>query len=288
MNAENLKKLVNELTDIIAKERKTVGLILTFSVAIKLGFYVLEKQYLAVPANLDIVKSSIRPDEKEESPIYISENSSTALFPFYPATASYEELVQLGFSSKAANILINYRTKGGQFRTKEDVKKIYGVTTDLYQRVAPYILIQNETSSYSKEPSRVNKSEPKPIDINTASLDEWKALPGIGDYFAKKFVEKREGLGAYIDIAQIAELYRFPDSSFQKIKPYLNLKKGHILKININSAAEEELRKHPYILKWQADDILRHRPIYGLEDLYELKTYSDKTKNQFVGSYFEF
>ena len=288
MNAENLKKLVNELTDIIAKERKTVGLILTFSLAIKLGFYVLDNQYLAAPDNLEIVKSNLTPNDKGATTTFHSQNTTSSLFPFYPSTASHDDLVRLGFSAKAANILINYRKKGGQFRRKEDVKKIYGVSTELYQRLAPYILIHSEASSYSKESKSSTKSEPKPIDINTASLDEWKALPGIGDYFAKKIVEKREGLGAYIDIAQIAELYRFPDSSFQKIKPYLNLKKGRILKININSASEDELRKHPYILKWQADDILRHRPIYGLNDLYELKTYRDKTKNQFVGSYFEF
>jgi DNA uptake protein ComE-like DNA-binding protein len=288
MNAENLKKLVNELTDIIAKERKTVGLILTFSLAIKLGFYWLNNQYLAAPDNLEIVKSNLTPNDNGESATFHSQNTTSSLFPFYPATASHDELVLLGFSAKTANILINYRKKGGQFRSKEDVKKIYSVTPDLYHRLAPYILIQSEASSYSKESKSYTRAEPKPIDINTAGLDEWKALPGIGDYFAKKFIEKREGLGAYIDIAQIAELYRFPDSSFQKIKPYLNLKKGRILKININSASEDELRKHPYILKWQADDILRHRPIYGLNDLYELKTYRDKTKNQFVGSYFEF
>jgi DNA uptake protein ComE-like DNA-binding protein len=288
MNAENLKKLVNELTDIIAKERKTVGLILTFSLAIKLGFYWLNNQYLAAPDNLEIVKSNLTPNDNGESATFHSQNTTSSLFPFYPATASHDELVLLGFSAKTANILINYRKKGGQFRSKEDVKKIYSVTPDLYHRLAPYILIQSEASSYSKESKSYTRAEPKPIDINTAGLDEWKALPGIGDYFAKKFIEKREGLGAYIDIAQIAELYRFPDSSFQKIKPFLNLKKGRILKININTASEDELRKHPYILKWQADDILRHRPIYGLNDLYELNTYSDKTKNQFVGSYFEF
>jgi len=288
MNAENLKKLVNELTDIIAKERKTVGLILTFSLAIKLGFYWLNNQYLAAPDNLEIVKSNLTPNDNGESATFHSQNTTSSLFPFYPATASHDELVLLGFSAKTANILINYRKKGGQFRSKEDVKKIYSVTPDLYHRLAPYILIQSEASSYSKESKSYTRAEPKPIDINTAGLDEWKALPGIGDYFAKKFIEKREGLGAYIDIAQIAELFRFPDSSFQKIKPFLNLKKGRILKININTASEDELRKHPYILKWQADDILRHRPIYGINDLYELKTYSDKTKNQFVGSYFEF
>ena len=170
MNAEDLKKLVNELTDIIAKERKTVGLILTFSLAIKLGFYVLDNQYLAAPDNLEIVKSNLTPNDKGATTTFHSQNTTSSLFPFYPSTASHDDLVRLGFSAKAANILINYRKKGGQFRRKEDVKKIYGVSTELYQRLAPYILIQSEASSYSKESKSYTRAEPKPIDINTASL----------------------------------------------------------------------------------------------------------------------
>ena len=101
-------------------------------------------------------------------------------------------------------------------------------------------------------------------------------------------MDKRIGLGAFVDVEQIEEIYSLSDSTFQKIKPYLKLSKGSIKKININTANESELRQHPYILRWQADDILRNRPIYGLEDLHDLKTYSDKSKNKFVGYYFEF
>jgi hypothetical protein len=96
MNAENLKKLVNELTDIIAKERKTVGLILTFSLAIKLGFYWLNNQYLAAPDNLEIVKSNLTPNDNGESATFHSQNTTSSLFPFYPATASHDELCSIG------------------------------------------------------------------------------------------------------------------------------------------------------------------------------------------------
>lgn len=286
MDTENLKKLINELTDLISAERKVVFTFIGAAFLIKLGFWSLDSFYFSKGVELQFINS--------ESSTGAAVNSHSSafvegkLFPFEPATASREELISLGFSPKVADILINYRTKGGQFRTKSDVKKIYGVSPELYSRLEHYIIIQESTNSYDKYDNPKKSNTPQVIDINLATKDEWKSLPGIGEYFAQKFIDKRIGLGALVDIEQIAEVYNLPDSTFQKIKPYLKLSKGGIKKININTANESELRQHPYILRWQADDILRNRPIYGLEDLHDLKTYSDKAKNKFVGVYFEF
>jgi DNA uptake protein ComE-like DNA-binding protein len=286
MDTTNLKKFLNEITDIISAERKIVFSILLLAFAIKLGFYWYDSTYFSKLNSLNIVQSEGNNSLSEYS--HSNSSSSSELFSFDPSNVTQDELIRLGFSPKVAGILINYRTKGGQFRSKNDVKKIFGVTPELYDRIEPFILIKTSHSSFSTDNSTYTKKAPKPIDINSASLEDWKALPGIGDYFAQKFIEKRNGLGAFVNIEQIAEVYNLPDSTFQKIKPYLNLSKGSIRKININSAKEEDLRKHPYILRWQADDILKNRPIYGLEDLYDLKTYSDKSKNKFVDIYFEF
>ncbi|MFN9321741.1 MAG: helix-hairpin-helix domain-containing protein [Chitinophagales bacterium] len=286
MNTENLRQLVNELTDLIYIERKVVFTFISIAFFIKLGFYWMHSNCLSRIDDLRIVKSA---DIAKESKSYYSKGGSTMrLFPFYPASASQEELMELGFSARVANILINYRTKGGQFRSKQDVKKIYGVTPELYTRIEPYILLNSAANTFEKQNLSAENKMHTAIDVNFATKEEWKSLPGIGEYFATKLTEKREGLGAFIDLEQIAEVYNLPDSTFQKIKPLLRLTKGSIKKLNINTAKEEELRKHPYILRWQADDIMRHRPIYGLDDLYDLKTYKDKTKNKYVGIYFEF
>jgi DNA uptake protein ComE-like DNA-binding protein len=286
MDTENLKKFINELTDIISAERKIVLTFIGLAILIKFFFWGLDSFNNTHSKNLEFASIHSNPGKE----IYTSSDPSakTELFSFEPATASREELITLGFSPKVADILINYRTKGGQFRDKSDVKKIYGVTPELFTRLEPYIIIHERTNSYDKYDDSKKTNAPKVIDVNMASKEDWKSLPGIGDYFAQKFVEKRMGLGAYVQLEQIAEVYKLPDSTFQKIKPYLKLSKGSIKKININTAKEEELRQHPYILRWQADDILRNRPIYGLEDLYDLKTYSDREKHKYVHIYFEF
>ena len=286
MNTENLKQLLGELTDIILVERKVVFIFIFTAILIKLVFWGLNSRYFSESEELQFVHA-VNSDEVNVNSHY-SKSYEGKLFPFQPSTASREDLISLGFSPKVAAILINYRTKGGQFRNKSDVKKIYGVTPELYARIEPYIIVEESSNSFEKYDHTKKSNTPKVIDINLANKEEWKSLPGIGDYFAQKFMDKRIGLGAFVDVEQIEEIYNLSDSTFQKIKPYLKLSKGSIKKININTANESELRQHPYILKWQADDILRNRPIYGLEDLYDLKTYCDKSKNKFVGYYFEF
>lgn len=286
MDASNLKKLLNELTDIIYIERKIVFSFIGFALFVKLSFFFLHQR--DTEESQELILAQIEKDGDKDIEAKINHRSaSERLFPFNPATASYEDLIDLGFSPLLARRLINYRNKGGQFRTKEDVKKIYDLPLNFYLRIEPYIIC-NPIQTNHENGFHKSVKTPTIIDINSASIEEFKSLPGIGDYFAKKIIEKRTRLGAFIDIDQIAEIYRFPDTTFQKIKPFLTLRPAQIKKININRASEEELKNHPYILRWQAEDILKHRPIYGLDDLYDLNSFSDKSKNKYVGSYFDF
>lgn len=284
MNYENLKKLLNELTDIVYKERITVAFFLGISVIIKCAFYYLNQYNTNNIQNLTVVEWS-KDDIQKENEIP-KEIQSTHLVPFDPNIVSYEELIQLGFTPKNANTLLNYRNSGAKFYKKEDLKRVWGISPNFYSQLEPYIVISNNMSSSSSKKN--NGNTPTIIDINIANLEQWKSLPGIGDYFANKFISMRIKLGAFVSIEQIGETYGLADSTFIKIKPFLKITQGSIRKINVNEASAEEIRQHPYILKWQADDILKHRPIYGFDDLFELYTFKDKTKNKWVESYFEF
>jgi competence protein ComEA len=289
MNYENLRKFLNELTDIVYRERIVVTSFIVGVILIKTIFYFLNQHELSKIQDFSIVEAANAEgnnsaDNNSNSNIAIG----TSLFPFDPATASFEDLCKLGFPAKTANILINYRTKGGRFFKKEDVKKIYGVSPELYVRVSPYISIEQNDNFSGFSSKFETKKPPQIIDINSATVEQWKALPGIGDGYANKFVKMREGLGAFYTIDQIKETYGLADSTFQKINPYLKISKGSIKKINLNDASPEQIRNHPYILKWQADDILKHRPIYGIGDFWDLYTFKDKEKWKRIEPYLEF
>jgi DNA uptake protein ComE-like DNA-binding protein len=100
-------------------------------------------------------------------------------------------------------------------------------------------------------------------------------LYGIGNYYAQKIVETREKIGSYISIDQFRFVCRMPDSSFDKMKSRITLTPSVIKKININKASKEDLESHPFIAKWQVEDILKNRPIYGEADLLELYTFKN-------------
>jgi transcriptional accessory protein Tex/SPT6 len=52
--------------------------------------------------------------------------------------------LKLGFSERVADNILNYRNKGGKFREKGDMKRIYGFDTVLYKEIEDFILIKGK------------------------------------------------------------------------------------------------------------------------------------------------
>ena len=109
------------------------------------------------------------------------------------------------------------------------------------------------------------------IDINEADTAAFIALPGIGPKLASRIVNFRDKLGGFYAVDQVKETYGLPDSTFQKIRPYLQLN-GAPKKLNVNTATKDELNAHPYI-RWNlANAIVEYRNRHGnFKSLEELK-----------------
>ncbi|MCB0641829.1 MAG: helix-hairpin-helix domain-containing protein, partial [Phaeodactylibacter sp.] len=91
------------------------------------------------------------------------------LFAFDPNTASREQLLELGFPEKLANTMLNYRKKGGQFRKKADLQRIYGMQPELYERIAAYVAIAPPTVLATAKPAAfTDPPVPTAIDPNKA------------------------------------------------------------------------------------------------------------------------
>ncbi|MFK8007236.1 MAG: helix-hairpin-helix domain-containing protein [Saprospiraceae bacterium] len=197
---------------------------------------------------------------------------------FDPNTADVNILLQNGIPQHVANTIIKYRSSGAIFQVKEDLKKIYTLKDDIYQKIEPFIqIIPQEKKAIAKEFKPKNdflKTATKPtnivIDINKSSPEDWQQLRGIGPSFSRRIIKFRDRLGGFHSIEQVGETYGLPDSSFQKIKSQLQLS-SILQKINLNQATENELKLHPYISWNQAKLICSYRKMHGnFKDVNEL------------------
>lgn len=212
------------------------------------------------------------------------------LFFFNPNVATVADFQQLGLSPKVATTIVNYRAKGGTFRQKEDLKKIYGLSEEAYARLEAFIELPEQEEEKPKEPlvaDEVKNEIPVAyenlqkvkIDINLASEKEWQKLRGIGPKLSRRIVRFRDALGGFATIEQVAETYNLPDSTFQSIKDQL-IDSPIQQFIKINEADAAALKAHPY-LKWnEANAIVNYRMQHGkyqsIEDLLKVKILSSE------------
>lgn len=218
---------------------------------------------------------------KKEHPKKITPRPTVELFPFDPNTVEPGVLARLGFSQKVAGTLIRYREKGGRFYKKEDLKKIYGLREQDYQKLEAYIAIpeagQKESSpamaiENAVTPRAVPASYETPImlDINRATVSDWQQLRGIGPVLSGRIVKFRDKLGGFSSPEQVAETYGLADSTFQEIRQHL-VSSEIIQQIAINEVTARQLQAHPYI-KWQQANVIiayreQHGPYGSLDDL---------------------
>ena len=252
----------------------------------------MKKVYNLSDNDFERIKNHIRIKKKNKKPIaknYIPKSYDKIPLnysKFDPNSASEKTLLENGIPQKQVNMIVKYRSKGGKFYKKEDLKKIYGMPELVYNNLESYINIEATFSKNkpiakaSPEKTSVKKSfEPIQIDINNASSEEWQKLRGIGPAFSKRIVKFRDGLGGFYSIDQVGETYGLPDSTFQNIKTQL-VKSPIFKKTNINQASEEDLKKHPYITWKQAKLIVSYRTMHGdfnlVEDLLQIQAFNQE------------
>ena len=151
-------------------------------------------------------------------------------FGFDPNILNAADFQQLGLNENAVQSIILYRNKGGKFNRPDDFRKINGITKDVADILVPYIRIESgeqqtaqSTTALPVEESAVPKASIKKLDINTATADEWKELPGIGDVLSNRIVKFRNAVHGFKSVEDIRKTYGLPDSTYQLILPYLTI-----------------------------------------------------------------
>jgi len=199
----------------------------------------------------------------ENTKVGQSSRSVSELFSFNPNHLPDSNWKRLGFSERQIRSIKNYEAKGGTFRTKEDVKKMYAIHSDQFKRIEPFINIPEIPKATIASTSKAHENF-LVVDIGTADSVELEKLPMVGEYLAQKISGYRDKLGGFYSIDQLKEVRGMRDSAYQVILPHITLKdSSNLRKINLNTADFTELNRHPYIDQSVANIIISYRKQHG-------------------------
>ena len=259
--------------------------ILTAIIAVFIGsIYLID--YVTVPKESEVAEVEAQTmkeieviQEKQRSRDYYKVKTDTVelrLHKFDPNTADSIELLQVGFRPWMVRNMQKYKEKGGRWRTKESVKKIYGMTDELYEQIEPYIEIAEakDTVSAQQKERIFREKKDTVLNLNTCDTAELKYIKGIGDGYARRIVRYRQELGGYVSAEQLREIEEIPKETLDSIIPHFIVETDSIKVIDVNKASVSGLQRHPYLSFAQAKAIYELRrtrfKLHSIEELKEL------------------
>jgi competence protein ComEA len=281
MKLKRLKKHLKEYFIFSTGERKgIIWLLAILTLLISLPFFygvIFPKQLLDI--KITELKSL---DENQSTFVSYHNETENKLFNFDPNLISDDEFAHLGFSKFNINTIRNYLTKGGKFRKPEDVKKIFGVKPELYQKLEPFIVINSNQNNYHpfSDSTRNKKAiTKKVVEINSADSIELVGLYRIGPSIALRIIDYRNKLGGFLKLDQLTEIWGFDEDILYDLngKIYVDASKATIH--NVNSVTSDELKTHPYFKYKLSNAIVNYRKQHGnfskMEDLKNIVLVND-------------
>jgi competence protein ComEA len=280
-------KAIRELFYFTQKERRGI-IALVCLIIILLAIHIgLPYFYRNKPVDASIWENEVNQYlAKQEKVKQQAEKTQFAMFD--PNVVNMSELINMGLPAKVASNWIKYLEKGGRFKKKGDVSKIYGMTPVLFDQLDKYILLPEEVTKIpvitktlagvrktviqrhdtlitAYRPSTKNRVVTKieTVELNTADSVELVKLPGIGPVLAPRIIRYRNLLGGYYSVNQLHEVYGLREEHFTSASPYLNIDTVHFRKFNLNFATISELGRHPYIGFKAARKIIKLRDDKG-------------------------
>jgi len=173
---------------------------------------------------------------------------------FDPNTLDKEGWMALGFTEKQANSILKYKEKvlNGRFSTLEEIKKCYVISEQKFEELKPWIRFEKPMEN--KESSSISIDK---IELNSVNFDQLISI-GFSEKAASSFLGFRKILGGFMDKNQILEAYYIDKNLAQKLIDQAQLNIQKVPKINLLTADENTLKRHPYFRK-HADKIIFYR-----------------------------
>lgn len=202
---------------------------------------------------------------------------------FDPNQLSTSGFLAMGLDSALTFRITRYREKGGRFRSKNDLLKIWGMDSVTWITLSPYIHFEKDSLLKQRKNTLKSKREIQ-YNLNLADTIDLESVPGIGKAIAARIMRYRNSLGGFIHRDQLYEVYGIDSLAVFAMDEFFIKPDFYPIMIDINLANYETLEAHPYISGIQAKAILfyrfQHGPVLSMESLARVRLMDEKTLNR--------
>ncbi|MGZ2368675.1 helix-hairpin-helix domain-containing protein [Ancylomarina sp. YFZ004] len=151
-----------------------------------------------------------KPDSRQET------TKAQDLFFFDPNKIDSLGLLSLGFSNYQTKNLLNYRRSGARISKGSDLKKLYGMTDGLYQKLKPFVKIPSKKSNNSSG----FKAQLRAFDPNKADSMALLNL-GFSKFQTRNILNYRRKSGRFNTKEDLMKIYGIDSSDFKKYEKYV-------------------------------------------------------------------
>ena len=152
-------------------------------------------------------------------------------------TVGVEYLRLIGFSTRQAEALIEYRKRGGGIFSMNELRDCYAVSKEMADSLSHFVILSERNPHDGL------------IEINSADSATLRQVRGIGAKTVVAVLQYRKLLGGFARKEQIAELKCVTKENFDKISEQIYCDSCKISKIDINFAAANDFEHHPYMTR---------------------------------------
>jgi len=205
---------------------------------------------------------------------------SNKIYPFNPNFITDYKGYTLGMSVAEIDRLHAFRASNKYVNTPEEFQIVTSVSDSLLEAIAPNFKFPEWTK---KQPIKRKKHSNDIIlakeiqDLNSATVQDFIAIQGVGEKLAARIVKFRNRLGGFLVNEQVYDVYYLEQEVATRIlQKYKVFNKPVIQKINVNTATAYEMSSLVYINYGLAKNIVSHREENGaFSSLNELENIVD-------------
>ena len=166
-------------------------------------------------------------------------------------TVGVEYLRLIGFSTRQAEALVEYRNRGGGIFSMNELRDCYAVSEDMADSLAHFVVLS------------VRNPHKGLVEINSADSATLRKVRGIGAKTVVAVMQYRKLLGGFVRKEQLSELKCVTEDNFLRICEQIYCDSCKISKIDINFAPASEFSAHPYMSRRAVKLILEQRESKG-------------------------